>query len=148
MSICARANQFWESIWKVGRTKFTKVHAMFMSWGRDFIAIHIYIKPDSPFSFCDLLVYIPVQLWASPPLPPFNYFSLPHTHEHTHAHTSRNLSAREIACWCNSSNSTRFVPSFILRKYQGNIKFTCPTVLSLDCFTVMNFSRNVMAGLL
>ena len=42
-----------------------------------FIAIHIYLKPDSPFSFCDLSVYMPVQLRASPPLPPLNYFSLP-----------------------------------------------------------------------
>ena len=52
-----------------------------------FIAIHIYLKPDSPFSFCDLSVYMPVQLRASPPLAPLNYFSLPpppppraHTH--------------------------------------------------------------------
>ena len=42
-----------------------------------FIAIHIYLKPDSPFSFCDLSVYMPVQLRASPPLSPLNYFSLP-----------------------------------------------------------------------
>ena len=53
--------------------------------GRDFIAIHIYLKPDSPFSFCDLSVYTPVQLRASPPLPPLNYFSpppLPSAHTH------------------------------------------------------------------
>ena len=52
-----------------------------------FIAIHIYLKPDSPFSFCDLSVYMPVQLRASPPLPPLNYFSLPPPSPFPRAHT-------------------------------------------------------------
>ena len=102
-----------------------------------FIAIHIYLKPDSPFSFCDLSVYMPVQLRASPPLPPLNYFSLPPPPPATSpcTHTPQGISRqgpfwKDIACWCNSSKSTRFVPS-LLRKYQGNIKFTCPTVLGL-----------------
>ena len=101
-----------------------------------FIAIHIYLKPDSPFSFCDLSVYMPVQLRASPPLSPLNYFSLPPPLPPcTHTHTSRNQSARTVLeryrlLMYKSSKSTRFVPS-LLRKYQGNIKFTCPTVLGL-----------------
>ena len=50
-----------------------------------FIAKHIYLKPDSPFSFCDLSGYMPVQLRASPPLAPLNYFSLPPpSRAHTH----------------------------------------------------------------
>ena len=52
-----------------------------------FIAIHIYLKPDSPFSFCDLSVYMPVQLRASPPLPPLNYFSVPPPPATPRAHT-------------------------------------------------------------
>ena len=95
----------------------------------------VYLKPDSPFSFCDLSVYMPVQLGASPPLPPLNYFSLPPPLLPVHTHTPQGISRqgpfwKDIACWCNSSKSTRFVPS-LLRKYQGNIKFTCPTVLGL-----------------
>ena len=84
-----------------------------------FIAIHIYLKPDSPFSFCDLSVYMPVQLRASPPLAPLNYFSLPPPPPPplpVHTHTPQGMSRqgpfwKDIAYWCNSSKSTRFVPS-------------------------------------
>ena len=100
-----------------------------------FIVIHIYLKPDSPYSFCDLSVYMPVQLRASPPLSPINYFSHSPPPSTVHTHTSRNQSARTVLeryrlLVYNSSKCTRFVPS-LLRKYQGNIKFTCPTVLGL-----------------
>ena len=51
-----------------------------------FIAIHIYLKPDSPFPFCDLSVYMPVQLRASPPHPSTISPSLlpPPPRAHTH----------------------------------------------------------------
>ena len=65
-----------------------------------FIAIHIYLKPDSPFSFRDLSVYIPVQLRASPPLPPLNYFSLPPPPSPPRAHIHLKESAQETHTLC------------------------------------------------
>ena len=56
-------------------------------------------KTRFPFSFCDLSVYMPVQLRASPPLPPLNHFSLPPPPPpppRSHTHTSRNQSARTV----------------------------------------------------
>ena len=97
-----------------------------MSWGRDFIARHIYLKPDSPFSFCDLLVYMPVELPASPPLPPFNYFSLPnyppppphtHTHAHTYTHTHTQVKCPFLLVFypsCRSRKSKLFIRMFII----------------------------------
>ena len=140
--ICARAFEqgpisFRRVLEKFGGSNSQKYMSCSCREVKIFIAIHIYLKPDSPFSFCDLSVYMPVQLGASPPLPPLNYFSLPPPllPVHTHTHTPQGISRqgpfwKDIACWCNSSKSTRFVPS-LLRKYQGNIKFTCPTVLGL-----------------
>ena len=80
-----------------------------------FIAIHIYLKPDSPFSFCDLSVYMPVQLRASPPLHPSTISPYPPPPP-PRAHTPQGISRqgpfwKDIAYWCNSSKSTRFVPS-------------------------------------
>ena len=140
--LCARAFEqglisFRRVLEKFGGSSSQKYMSCSCREVKIFIATHLYLKPDSPFSFCDLSVYMPVQLRASPPLPPLNYFSLPPPppFPRAHTHTPQGISRqgpfwKDIACWCNSSKSTRFVPS-LLRKYQGNIKFTCPTVLGL-----------------
>ena len=91
-----------------------------------FIAIHIYLKPDSLFSFCDLSVYMPVQLRASPPL---NYFSLPPPLPPPPplpcTHTPQGISRqgpfwKDIACWCIIQANVRD----LFRLYLGNIRET------------------------
>ena len=90
--LCARAFEqgpisFRRVLEKFGGSNSQKYMSCSCREVKIFIAIHIYLKPDSPFSFCDLSVYMPVQLWASPLLPPLNYFSLPHPTPPPRAHT-------------------------------------------------------------
>ena len=80
--LCARAFEqgpisFRRVLEKFGRSNSQKYMSCLCREVEFCIAIHIYLKPDSPVSFCDLSVYMPVQLRASPLLPPLNYFSLP-----------------------------------------------------------------------
>ena len=100
--LCARAFEqgpisFRRVLEKFGRSNSQKYMSCLCREVEFCIAIHIYLKPDSPVSFCDLSVYMPVQLRASPLLPPLNYFSLPPSPPSSPCtHTSRNQSARTV----------------------------------------------------
>ena len=117
--LCARAFEqgpisFRRALEKLGGSNSQKYMSCSCHEVEIFIAIHIYLKPDSPFSFCDLSVYMPVQLRASPPLHPSTISPYPPHSPCTH--TPQGISRqgpfwKDIAYWCNSSKSSRFVPS-------------------------------------
>ena len=100
--LCARAFEqgpisFRRVLEKLGGSNSQKYMSCSCREVEIFIAIHIYLKPDSPFSFCDLSVYMPVQLRASPPLPPSTISPYtPPPPPRAHTHTSRNQSARTV----------------------------------------------------
>ena len=145
-SVWARANQFSASSWKVRRIKFTKVHVMFMSWGRDFYCNTYIFKTRFP-----LLLLWSISVYASsaasfPSPPPLNYFSLPPSPLPLHTHTSRNQSVRTVLeryrllVWFKQIYEICSVlTQEISGKHQVHMSHSFRSVCLKDCFIVMNF---------